>query len=72
MKADSAATQAESAAAQAIRTDEKMQILIEMMRQQQAQQAKTNKNSKKRDKKDKRFENVSDQYRLNIYKNNCK
>ncbi len=51
MKADSAATQAESAAAQAIRTDEKMEILIEMMRQQQAQQAETNKNSKKRDKK---------------------
>jgi hypothetical protein len=49
-----------------------MEILIEMMRQQQAQQAETNKNSKKRDKKDKRYENGSDQYRLNIYKNNCK
>ena len=54
-----AATQAESAAAQAMRTDEKMDILIEMMRQQQAQQAETNKNSKKRDKKDKRDENGS-------------
>ncbi len=36
---------------------EKMDILIEMMRQQQAQQTETNKNSKKRDKKDKRDEN---------------
>jgi len=52
-----AATQAESAAAQAMRTDEKMDILIEMMRQQQAQQTEANKNSKKRDKKDKRDEN---------------
>jgi hypothetical protein len=42
-----AATQAESAATQAMRTDEKMDILIEMMRQQQSQQAETNKNSKK-------------------------
>jgi hypothetical protein len=54
-----AATQAESAAAQAMRRNEKMDILIEMMRQQQGQQAETNKNSKKRDKKDKRDENGS-------------
>ncbi len=46
-----AATQAESTAAQAMRTDEKMDKLIEMMRQQRTQQAETNKNSKKRDKK---------------------
>jgi hypothetical protein len=37
-----------SAAAQAMRTDQKMDILIEMTRQQQAQQTETNKNIRKK------------------------